>query len=373
MAALTSSATSIIPPPSLANVVVLRLRDEMGNTLGIMPNLSHFQAELALFHQVANPRGGLNLAGIDALPNALKGCMQNASSPAALLAKPEAAQKLRLEWVSTPILGLLTRIQQLKGSAEDASALIDLLEAGLVRTAEKVAGIWCPQAYAIQGILNYFATQEMRIMERGGWDKVPLKTSAMAADDFNREGVRYVPGAIVRKGCYIGPGSVLMSHAFVNIGAYIAGDGVMVDVAARVASAAQVGKGVKLGAGTGIEGVLEPAGRMPSIIEDGAKIGAMCETSGIVGEGSVLASGVVMASGKRIYDEETGKVLNPLEVHVEGKTYLLPVIPPYRLAVGGGLPAKDGRTITDAVILKPGDLREGNTLKHFERQGLLYQ
>jgi hypothetical protein len=54
-------------------------------------------------------------------------------------------------------------------------------------------------------------------------------------------------------------------------------------------------------------------------------------------------------------------------------TYQIPVIPPYRLAVGGALLHESGRFTTDAIILKPGDLRDRDTLKHFERQGILYQ
>ena len=52
--------------------------------------------------------------------------------------------------------------------------------------------------------------------------------------------------------------------------------------------------------------------------------------------------------------------------------YRGPVHPPYRLAVGGSLRSESGRFATDAVILKPGDLRDTDTLKHFERQGILY-
>ena len=65
----------------------------------------------------------------------------------------------------------------------------------------------------------------------------------------------------------------------------------------------EIGKNVKYGAGSGIEGILEPAGRLASIVEDNVKIGAMCEVTGIIGEGSVIASGVIMASGKKIFDE----------------------------------------------------------------------
>jgi 2,3,4,5-tetrahydropyridine-2,6-dicarboxylate N-succinyltransferase len=163
-----------------------------------------------------------------------------------------------------------------------------------------------------------------------------------------------------------------MNQAFINIGAYIAGGGVMIDGGSRIASCAQIGRGVKFGAGSGIEGILEPAGRLASIVEDNVKIGAMCEVAGVIGEGAVVASGVVMASGKKIIDEETGDVVPPLECRVGSETFLLPVIPPYRLAVGGSLLSSKGRIATDAVILKPGDLRESATLKHFRKQGILY-
>jgi 2,3,4,5-tetrahydropyridine-2-carboxylate N-succinyltransferase len=252
-------------------------------------------------------------------------------------------------------------------------SFVELLNAGSVRAAEKVNGQWQPQPYVIDGILNFFGAHNSVQLEPGYWDKVPLKTTGWSEAELEASGIRFAPGSRVRTGCYIGPGTVIMNQAFVNIGAHIAGKGVMVDVSARIASCAQIGTGVKFGAGSGIEGILEPAGRLPSIVEDNAKVGAMCEVSGILSEGSVLASGVVMAGGKKIYDESTGKVVPPLEVKVGNTNYLIPVIPPYRLAVGGSVLSESGKTATDAVILKPGDLRDTDTLKHFEKQGILYQ
>ena len=79
-----------------------------------------------------------------------------------------------------------------------------------------------------------------------------------------------------------------------------------------------------------------------------------------------------MASGKKIYDEDTGDFVSPLECIVGDKKFLLPVIPPYRLAVGGSLPSKKGNHNTDAVILKAGDLRDSATMRHFAKQGILY-
>ena len=274
--------------------------------------------------------------------------------------------------VASPVAGLMERIQRKEGGKEDVLAFVDLLNAGDVRAAEKVDGLWLPQPYAIHGILNFFGTMPNQKFDGGWWDKIPLKTAEFGEAEFEAGGVRYAPGSKVRTGCYIGAGTVIMNQAFVNIGAWIAGEGVMVDVAARVASCAQIGKGVKFGGGSGIEGILEPAGRLPSIVEDGVKIGAMCEVAGIVGEGSVLASGVVMATGKKIFDEATGKSVPPQEIKVGDRVFQIPVIPPYRLAVGGALLSENGRVATDAIILKPGDLRDRDTLKHFERQGILY-
>lgn len=298
---------------------------------------------------------------------------QELSPAGAVLKRALGAKPVRLVSIASPVPGLLARLSQRQGGKEDTLAFVDLLNAGDVRAAEKVDGQWRPQAYVIDGILNFFSAHENRRMDGQWWDKVPLKTQGWSDAEFAACGVRFAPGCRVRTGCYIGSGTVIMNQAFVNMGAYIAGQGVMVDVSARVASCAQIGKNVKFGAGSGIEGVLEPAGRLPSIVEDHAKIGAMCEVSGILGEGSVLASGVVMASGKRVFDESTGKPVPNLEMTVAGVTYQIPVIPPYRLAVGGSLLSEGGRTATDAVILKPGDLRDGDTLKHFEKQGILYR
>ncbi|MBF0237319.1 MAG: hypothetical protein HQM12_06410, partial [SAR324 cluster bacterium] len=214
------------------------------------------------------------------------------------------------------------------GTSEDCDVFIELMNKGLLRAAEKIRGIWQPQTYVIDGILNYFSSHANHRIHEKYWDKIPLKTTKYSDEDFDESGVRYAPGSIVRTGAYIGPQTVIMNMAFVNIGAYIAGKGVMIDGASRVASCAQIGEGVKFGAGSGIEGVLEPAGRLPSIVENGAKIGAMCEVAGIIGEGAIVASGVVMASGKKILDQDTGKIVPPYPCVVGDKTFLLPVIPP---------------------------------------------
>ncbi|MDH5751940.1 MAG: hypothetical protein OEZ59_05940 [Deltaproteobacteria bacterium] len=361
--------------PATGHMVLLRVYDGEKNLRAVLPNLPPHEEAIRVLHGVEDRDGTLGPVqakrGLEALA---KLGLDGAGSPVGEVLRHAASGKEHhLEVIASPVPGLIGRIARREGSLEDTEVFIDLLNRGDLRAAEKVSTQWQPQPYVIDGILNYFASHPNIRMGADGWDKVPLKLEGASDEMLEAGGVRYAPGSRVRNGCYIGSGTVVMNMAFVNIGAWIAGGGVMIDAGARVASCAQIGKGVKFGGGSGIEGILEPAGRLPSIIEDHAKIGAMCEVSGIVGEGAILASGVVMASGKKIFDEAAGEVVPPLAMKVGQITFQVPVIPPYRLAVGGALLSDGGRVATDAVILKPGDLRDSDTLRHFERQGILYR
>lgn len=359
--------------PAIEHMVLLRVHGPENELRAVLPNLAPHTDALRVLHGVQDRDGGVGAVEAKRGLEVLAGLGQDKGNPVAdVLLHCAAGKAHTLTVVASPVAGLMERIALREGSAEDTEAFFDLLDAGDVRAAEKVNGNWQPQSYVIDGILNFFGAHDSVRMGPEVWDKVPLKLSNKTDQELEAAGVRYGPSSSVRIGSYIGPGTVVMNHGFVNVGAYIAGDGVMVDVAGRIASCAQIGKGVKFGGGSGIEGILEPAGRLPSIVEDYAKIGAMCEVSGIVSEGSVLASGVVMASGKKIFDEATGEVVPPLSLDVDGTIYHIPVIPPYRLAVGGSLISESGKFATDAIVLKPGDLRDTDTLKHFEKQGILY-
>jgi len=364
--------------PTTKNTVLLRLYNERDDLVSIIPNIPGRQGSIQVFQHIADKKGGINLEsakeGLRLFGEHVEDAQKNPGKhqKLELLLGLKKREYLRIEIVESSCNDLLTNLAGQKASAEECEVFIDLLNQGKVRAAEKVKGIWEPQPYTIDGVLNYFGTHGNVRMEGKYWDKIPLKTANFTEEDFEQGGVRYAPGCMVRAGAYIGPRTVVMNLAFVNIGAYIAGDGCMIDGGARVASCAQIGKNVKFGAGSGIEGILEPAGRLASIVEDHVKIGAMCEVTGIIGEGSVIASGVIMASGKKIYDEDTGDFVPPLECVVGDKKFLLPVIPPYRLAVGGSLPSKKGKHNTDTVILKAGDLRDSATMRHFTKQGILY-
>jgi len=182
---------------------------------------------------------------------------------------------------------------------EAVREVIDLLDNGKIRVAEKINGEWIVNEWIKQAILLYFPIQEMQVMEVGPfeyYDKIPLKKN------YKERGVRVVPPATARHGSYIEPGAILMP-SYVNIGAYV-GSGTMVDTWATVGSCAQVGKNVHLSGGVGLGGVLEPPSARPVIIEDNCFIGSRCiiVEGVIVEEEAVLGANVVITASTRIID-----------------------------------------------------------------------
>ena len=182
-------------------------------------------------------------------------------------------------------------------------AFLTALEAGEIRAAEKSAGEWEANAWVKQGILLNFGLRETEAREHGGvtyHDVLPLRETA----DLNDRGTRNTPdGTVIRRGAYVGGDAILMSPAFVNIGAHV-GDGTLVDSCDTVGSAAQIGDDVKLGANTLIGGVLEPVESTPVIVEDGVSLGAGCRvTSGfVVGENSIVGENTLLTPRIPIYD-----------------------------------------------------------------------
>lgn len=177
--------------------------------------------------------------------------------------------------------------------------VVELLETGSLRVAEKNGNQWIVNQWVKKAILLYFKIRKMEKLEAGFlefYDKMKLKT------DFETKGVRSVPLAVARYGSYIAPGVILMP-SYVNIGAYV-DSGTMVDTWATVGSCAQIGKNVHLSGGVGIGGVLEPLQANPVIIEDGAFIGSRCIVveGAIVGEEAVLGAGVTITGSTKIID-----------------------------------------------------------------------
>lgn len=202
--------------------------------------------------------------------------------------------------------------------------VIEKLDTGVLRVAEKINGDWVTHAWVKQAVLLYFVLAQMDVIEMGPFeffDKIPLKKNLKAA------GVRVVPPGTIRYGSHIERGAVVMP-GYVNIGAYV-GAGSMVDTWATVGSCAQIGAGVHLSGGVGIGGVLEPAQAAPVIIEDGAFIGSRCiVVEGVrVGEEAVLGAGVVLTSSTPIID-----VTGPEEVIHKG------LVPPRSVVIPGTRP-----------------------------------
>jgi 2,3,4,5-tetrahydropyridine-2-carboxylate N-succinyltransferase len=165
--------------------------------------------------------------------------------------------------------------------------VIDGLDRGEIRLAEKLDGEWTTHAWVQQAILLYFRLRQLETWQVGQFeyhDKIPLK------HDYARLGVRVVPPATARYGSYLEPGVILMP-SYVNIGAWV-GSGTMVDTWATVASGAQIGRNVHLAGGVGIGGVLEPPGARPVIVEDNAFIGSRC----IITEGTLIEEGAVLGA-----------------------------------------------------------------------------
>jgi 2,3,4,5-tetrahydropyridine-2-carboxylate N-succinyltransferase len=236
---------------------------------------------------------------------------------------------------------------------------LSMLDSGEARVAERGAdGTWTTHQWLKKAVLLSFRLNDNQILRAGDrsisspahgigpfWDKVPNKFGDMTAAEFQTAGFRAVPGAVVRRGAFIGRNVVLMP-SFVNIGAWV-GEGTMVDTWATVGSCAQIGKNVHLSGGAGIGGVLEPLQANPTLIEDGCFIGARAEVAEgvIVREGAVRAMGVYLSGSTKIVDRATGEVFR-------GE------VPAYSVVVPGALPDPNGGpSLYCAVIVKRVDAR----------------
>jgi len=231
---------------------------------------------------------------------------------------------------------------------EAVTEVINRLDAGQLRVAEKTGGEWITHQWIKKAVLLSFRLQDNAVVRDGYtnyFDKVPAKFADYGAADFRAGGFRVVPPAAARRGSFIARNVVLMP-SFVNIGAYV-DEGTMVDTWATVGSCAQIGKNVHLSGGVGIGGVLEPVQANPTIIEDNCFIGARSEiVEGVaVGEGSVISMGVYIGSSTKIYNRQTGETLY-------GR------IPPGSVVVSGNLPSPDGKySLYCAVIVKQVDAK----------------
>ena len=234
---------------------------------------------------------------------------------------------------------------------DSINQIIEDLDKGEIRVAEKINDEWLTHQYIKKAIMLSFRIHSMEALTgpySSWYDKSHLvkgKTAGWTKKDFEEAGFRMVPNTPIRKGSYIAKNVVLMP-SFINIGAYI-DSGTMMDTFSRAGSCCQIGKNCHISAGSGVGGVLEPAQALPTIIEDNVFLGAMSEVveGVIVGEGSVLSMGLYIGQSTKIVDRKTGDI-------IYGK------IPPYSVLVPGSLPDKknpSAPSLNCAVIIKQVD------------------
>ena len=228
---------------------------------------------------------------------------------------------------------------------EQFERTLSALEAGTLRVAQKKDGVWQVNREVKEIILAGFKLGAVKEMSQGQFsffDKDTFPVRQFRPED----GVRIVPGGTsIRRGAFVAPGAIVMPPAYINVGAYV-DTGTMVDSHVTIGSCAQVGKHIHISASTQIGGVLEPAGALPTIIEDGAFVGGNCGIyeGTIVQEGAVIASGVIITSSTALFDATRGEFLPR---NADGRV----VVPRGAVVVSGSKPISRGPAAGSGVSL----------------------
>lgn len=228
---------------------------------------------------------------------------------------------------------------------ERFNEVLAALETGELRVAEKAGGEWKVNTWVKEVILAGFRLGKITDMSAGQFpffDKDTYPVRGFRQED----GVRIVPGGTsIRRGAFLAPGAIVMPPSYINVGAYV-GEGTMVDSHVTIGSCAQVGCHIHISAATQIGGVLEPAGAMPTIIEDGAFVGGNCGIyeGTIVREQAVIASGVIITASTALYDATTGEFVPR---NADGRV----VVPRGAVVVSGSRPVSKGPGAGSGVSL----------------------
>lgn len=228
---------------------------------------------------------------------------------------------------------------------ERFNEVLAALETGELRVAEKTGGEWKVNTWVKEVILAGFRLGKITDMSAGQFpffDKDTYPVRGFRQED----GVRIVPGGTsIRRGAFLAPGAIVMPPSYINVGAYV-GEGTMVDSHVTIGSCAQVGCHIHISAATQIGGVLEPAGAMPTIIEDGAFVGGNCGIyeGTIVREQAVIASGVIITASTALYDATTGEFVPR---NADGRV----VVPRGAVVVSGSRPVSKGPGAGSGVSL----------------------
>ena len=240
--------------------------------------------------------------------------------------------------------------------------LRESLSTGAVRAAEpdpQSALGWRVNTWVKQGILLGFRFGDLAdaSMDHGRLpfydkDTLPLKRPGLDAR------VRIVPGgSAIRDGAYLAPGVICMPPMYVNIGAWVGPD-TLIDSHALVGSCAQVGARVHVSAAAQIGGVIEPVGALPVIVEDEVLIGGNTGVyEGVVIKArAVIAAGTVLTGSTPVYDLVRGEVIRP----TADRPLVIPegaVVVPGARAVSVGKGPEWGLSLATPVIVKYRDSR----------------
>jgi 2,3,4,5-tetrahydropyridine-2-carboxylate N-succinyltransferase len=240
--------------------------------------------------------------------------------------------------------------------------LRESLSTGAVRAAEpdpQSALGWRVNAWVKQGILLGFRFGDLAdaSLDDGRLpfydkDTLPLKRPGLDAR------IRIVPGgSAIRDGAYLSPGVICMPPMYVNIGAWVGPD-TLIDSHALVGSCAQVGARVHVSAAAQIGGVIEPVGALPVIVEDEVLIGGNTGVyEGVVIRArAVIAAGTVLTGSTPVYDLVRGEVIRP----TADRPLVVPegaVVVPGARAVSAGRGPEWGLSLATPVIVKYRDSR----------------
>ncbi|MDA3812081.1 MAG: DUF2322 family protein [Spirochaetaceae bacterium] len=191
-----------------------------------------------------------------------------------------------------------------EGALAVFNKVMDLLEAGFLRTAQIIDGKWTANQWVKNGIMLGFPLGKIIVYngssDIGFTDKETFPIRKLTGN----EGFRVVPPAAgLRRGAYAGQGCVFMPPAYANVGAHI-GAGTMVENLAG--SCAQIGRDSHISAGAIIGGVLDPIEATPVILGDHVLLG---EGSGVT-QGARLGDLVTLAPGVHI--SKATPILDPI-------------------------------------------------------------
>ena len=131
----------------------------------------------------------------------------------------ELAITLDAAWEARSSLGPTACPPEVRVAVE---TVIDALDAGTLRVANKTAAGWEVHQWVKKAVLLSFRLTDNRAVQAGDlqfFDKVPTKFEGMSLEQMQALGIRVVPPAVARRGSFLARNVILMP-SYVNIGAY---------------------------------------------------------------------------------------------------------------------------------------------------------